>query len=101
MASTDLIQLRPQGLYCAAGGFWIDPWMLLERWFEVLARVLAARELGARARLPVFWLRCELGVLPAFGRMTGLAMIDPVAADRIVAVVGDELLALRAAALVD
>jgi putative mRNA 3-end processing factor len=25
-ASTDLITLRPQGLYCAAGDFYIDPW---------------------------------------------------------------------------
>ncbi|NZA28315.1 ligase-associated DNA damage response exonuclease [Luteimonas sp. SJ-92] len=26
MGSTDLVELRPEGLYCAAGGFHIDPW---------------------------------------------------------------------------
>lgn len=56
------------------------------------------RDLGARERLPVFWLRPDSGVLPAFGRMTGLAMIAPSASDALVAVVGDELLALRSAA---
>ena len=56
------------------------------------------RELGARERLPVFWLRTDSGVLPAFGRMTGLAMIAPSAHDALVAVVGDALLPLRAAA---
>ena len=28
---TDLISLRPQGLYCAAGDFYIDPWRAVER----------------------------------------------------------------------
>ena len=26
-AGSDLIQLRPEGLYCPAGQFWIDPWL--------------------------------------------------------------------------
>jgi putative mRNA 3-end processing factor len=26
MAIDDLVQLRAEGLHCAAGGFWIDPW---------------------------------------------------------------------------
>jgi DNA ligase-associated metallophosphoesterase len=59
---------------------------------------LELRELGARARLPVFWFGRDVGVLPAFGRMTGLAMVEPDAGDRIVAVVDTELLPLRAAA---
>lgn len=28
---TDLITLTPQGLYCPAGGFHIDPWRVVER----------------------------------------------------------------------
>ena len=56
------------------------------------------RELGTRARLPVFWFGREVGVLPAFGRMTGLAMVEPAPEDRLVAVVDAQLLPLRAAA---
>ena len=56
------------------------------------------RELGSRARLPVFWFGRGVGVLPAFGRMTGLAMVEPAADDTIVAVVDTQLLPLRAAA---
>ena len=56
------------------------------------------RDLGARERLPVFCFGAEAGILPAFGRMTGLAMIEPEPDDRLVAVVGDELLPLRARA---
>ena len=39
------------------------------------------RDLGARERLPVFWFGPDAGVLPAFGRMTGLAMIKPAPSD--------------------
>ena len=31
MASPDLIQLRPEGLYCPAGDFYIDPWRPVAR----------------------------------------------------------------------
>jgi putative mRNA 3-end processing factor len=31
MAGTDLIVQRPEGLYCAAGDFYIDPWRPVER----------------------------------------------------------------------
>jgi putative mRNA 3-end processing factor len=30
-AETDLVVLRPEGLYCPAGNFWIDPWRPVER----------------------------------------------------------------------
>lgn len=31
MADAELLELRPQGLYCAAGDFFIDPWRPVER----------------------------------------------------------------------
>ena len=31
MAEPDLIVLRPQGLYCPAGDFYIDPWRPVDR----------------------------------------------------------------------
>ncbi|HET9484954.1 MAG TPA: ligase-associated DNA damage response exonuclease, partial [Xanthomonadales bacterium] len=31
MASNDLVQLRPEGLHCPAGDFWIDPWRPVPR----------------------------------------------------------------------
>ncbi len=31
MTADDLIVLRPEGLYCPAGGFFIDPWRAVER----------------------------------------------------------------------
>ena len=43
MALNDLIQLRPQGLYCAAGEFWIDPW-------QPVARALITHGHGDHAR---------------------------------------------------
>ena len=31
MSTPDLVTLRPQGLYCAAGDFYIDPWRPVHR----------------------------------------------------------------------
>lgn len=43
---------------------------------------------GDRARLPVFWLRPDVGVLPAFGSLTGGARIVPRPGDRTYAAAG-------------
>jgi DNA ligase-associated metallophosphoesterase len=39
-----------------------------------------------RARLPVFWFAAAVGVLPAFGQLTGLWPVTPAPADRVFAV---------------
>ncbi|MGL5003624.1 MAG: DNA ligase-associated DEXH box helicase, partial [Casimicrobium sp.] len=31
MANAELIVLRPEGLYCVAGDFYIDPWRPVDR----------------------------------------------------------------------
>lgn len=56
------------------------------------------REAGMRGRLPVFWFGAHVGVLPAFGRMTGLAMITPARDDTLIAIAGDGLVPLPARA---
>jgi DNA ligase-associated metallophosphoesterase len=38
------------------------------------------------ARLPAFWFAAAVGVLPAFGRLTGLMPFQPASADRVFAV---------------
>lgn len=45
-----------------------------------------------RSRLPCFWLRDGVGVLPAFGEFTGLADVEPVAGDRVWVVAGDSVI---------
>ena len=42
-------------------------------------------------RLPCFWSRPELGVLPAFGSFTGSARIDREDGDRVIAIADDRL----------
>jgi DNA ligase-associated metallophosphoesterase len=42
-------------------------------------------------RLPCFWMRPELGVLPAFGSFTGAARIDREDGDRVIAIADDRL----------
>jgi DNA ligase-associated metallophosphoesterase len=54
---------------------------------------------GDRARLPVFWLRPEVGVLPAFGSLTGGARVVPRPGDRVYAAAGRRVVELPAAAL--
>lgn len=51
---------------------------------------------GDRARLPVFWLRPEVGVLPAFGSLTGGARILPRPGDRTYAAAGRRVIELPA-----
>jgi DNA ligase-associated metallophosphoesterase len=46
------------------------------------------------ARLPCFVLGARRAILPAFGSFTGLAIVSPAAADRLVAVAGTRLFAL-------
>jgi DNA ligase-associated metallophosphoesterase len=46
------------------------------------------------SRLPCFWFRSEIGVLPAFGEFTGLADVQPDAADRVWVVAGGEVIAV-------
>jgi DNA ligase-associated metallophosphoesterase len=52
---------------------------------------------GDRARLPVFWLRPTMGVLPAFGSLTGGARILPRPGDRTYAAAGRRVIELPAA----
>lgn len=54
---------------------------------------------GGKMRLPVFWLGREVGVLPAFGRLTGLAVVAPEPDDRVVAIARDQLVPIDARAL--
>jgi putative mRNA 3-end processing factor len=50
MASSELLELRPDGLYCPAGDFYIDPWGAVER--AVITHAHADRALpGSRAYL--------------------------------------------------
>lgn len=56
------------------------------------------REGGVRERLPVFWFGANVGVLPAFGAMTGLAMITPTRHDALYAIAGDGIVPLPARA---
>jgi len=48
------------------------------------------------ARLPCFVLGRRRAVLPAFGRLTGLALVTPVAGETLVAIAGDRLFQLPA-----
>lgn len=44
------------------------------------------------ARLPVFWFRDGISVLPAFGRLTGLFAVERQPGERMIAVAGDSLI---------
>lgn len=46
-------------------------------------------------RLPCFWFGKQCAVLPAFGDFTGLALIEPAAADRVFVVVEDSVVKVR------
>lgn len=45
-----------------------------------------------RATLPCFWFQKNVGVLPAFGPLTGAAKIKPSPGDRVCPIAGDEVL---------
>ena len=49
-------------------------------------------------RTPCYWFGGSLGVLPAFGRFTGCAMIRPGARDRVFAVGDGKVVEIRGAA---
>ena len=55
---------------------------------------------GERIRLPVFWLQRDVGVLPAFGVLTGIYEVEPQPEDRIIACARDHLVPLNAKAFV-
>src|SRR3954468_4591982 len=64
MPQRDLIELRPEGLYCAAGGFHIDPWQpvplaLITHAHGDHARWGSQRYLGTTTARPL--LRARLG----------------------------------------
>ncbi len=48
-----------------------------------------------RATLPCFWFGPRVGVLPAFGGLTGTAKISPEPGDRVCAIAGDEVVEIR------
>jgi len=48
------------------------------------------------ARLPCFVLGRQHAVLPAFGRLTGLALVTPATGQTLVAIAGDRLFRLPA-----
>lgn len=48
-----------------------------------------------RATLPCFWFTDRIGVLPAFGGLTGTAKIRPAPGDRVCAIAGDEVIEIR------
>jgi DNA ligase-associated metallophosphoesterase len=50
---------------------------------------------GESARLPCFVLGRRHAILPAFGRLTGLALVTPAAGEIIVAIAGNRVFALR------
>jgi DNA ligase-associated metallophosphoesterase len=54
----------------------------------------AARD---RSRLPCFWVRTTMLVLPAFGDFTGLWNIEPEPGDRVLVVAGEEVIPVAAA----
>lgn len=47
---------------------------------------------GQSMRLPCFWLAEKIGVLPAFGKFTGLAEIRPSAKDQVYAIAGSKVI---------
>jgi DNA ligase-associated metallophosphoesterase len=47
---------------------------------------------GQSLRLPCFWFRARVGVLPSFGAFTGSALVRPRAGDQVFVVAGDEVL---------
>lgn len=53
---------------------------------------------GLRERLPCFWFGERVGVLPAFGDFTGLALVEPEPEDRVFAVAGDALVEVSSGA---
>lgn len=48
-----------------------------------------------RVKLPCFWFQKNVGVLPAFGEMTGHALITPSAGDQVFAIADDHVIDLN------
>ena len=47
------------------------------------------------ARLPCFWFGKRVGVLPAFGEFTGVAIVEPEPEDRVFCIAGDDVIPVR------
>ena len=47
-----------------------------------------------RLRLPCFWFGPHVGVLPAFGSFTGIAVVDPAPGDRVYAIADGEIFSI-------
>jgi len=58
--------------------------------------VVLGSDVDTPVRLPCFVLGARRAILPAFGRLTGLAAVDPTPGDRVVAIAGRQLFALPA-----
>ena len=52
-----------------------------------------------RERLPCFWLRRDVAVLPSFGDFTGCAEVDPAGDDQVWVVAGDQVVRVTGAPL--
>lgn len=66
-------------------------------WHEIgghLHPLVTLRERGFSARLPVFWLRQQTSVLPAFTAFSGGSAVSAGAGERLYACAGDRLLAI-------
>lgn len=50
---------------------------------------------GEKARLACFWFTPTHGTLPAFGSLTGCAILRPAPADRVYGIAGDEVVLVR------
>jgi putative mRNA 3-end processing factor len=64
--SSDLIVARPEGLYCPAGGFYIDPWRPVER--AVITHAHADHARAGHAR----YLTAEAGLRVLLSRLPGI-----------------------------
>jgi putative mRNA 3-end processing factor len=78
MPADDLVSLRPQGLYCAAGDFYIDPWRAVHRAVITHAHADHARAGHSHVlatALSEGVLRARLGAVPLQGLRYGEAVL--------------------------
>jgi putative mRNA 3-end processing factor len=73
MAGASLLQLKPEGLYCAAGDFYLDPWRPVERAIVTHAHADHARR-GSR-----HYLAADTGLTVLRARLGSDARIETVA----------------------
>ena len=67
--------------------------------YNIAGHIHPGVKLRGKARqalvLPCFWFGADQGLLPAFGKFTGLAKIRPGENDKVIAVIEDKLIALN------